>query len=175
MRNIVLTVLAATLLFAACTTHNQREKLLQEITQSEKEIFSKEIDATLEESQHLMDLYLAFADEFPQDSLAPEMLFYCASVAARSYQEKFAITLYQRIYDEYPNHALRPTALFCQALVYDDIMNDAEHAKPLYEQFLVMFPDDPDIEYVQQRLEMVGMSPEEWLLHIQQFDDEDIE
>jgi len=160
MRNTVLTLLAATLLFAACTTRNQREKLLQEITQSEKEIFSKN-DVTMEESQHLMDLYLTFADEFPQDSLSPEFLFSCANIALNTQQEKFAITLYQRVYDGYPDHAFRPIALLHQALAYDN-MGDVEHAKPLYEQFLVLFPDNPFISDVEYLLEMVDKSPDEW-------------
>ena len=160
MRKIILTLLAVAALFAACTTSNQRDKMLQEITQSEQEIFSKN-NVTIEESQHLMDLYIAFADAFPQDSLSPEFLFSCANIAINTQQEKFAITLYQRIYDEYPDHAFRPIALLHQALVYDN-MGDVGHAKPLYEQFLVLFPDDPFVSDVEHLLEMVDKSPEEW-------------
>jgi TolA-binding protein len=120
-----------------------------------------------------MDLYLAFAEEFPQDSLTPELLFRCADIAVNSQQEKFAITLYQRIYDEFPNHAFRPIALLYQAKIYDYLMGDADHAKPLYEQFLVMFPDDPNAVDVELSLKIVGKSPEELELLIREFENQE--
>jgi len=168
MKKTLLILLAVTTLFAACkTSGNQREKRLKEIAQAEQEYFSKDFTVTLEESQHLMDLYLAFADAFPQDSLTPEMLFGCASVAIRSQQELYAVTLYKRVYDEYPNHALRPLALIHQAVVYDNL-GDIDHAKPLYEQFLVMFPDDPFATEVKHLLDILGKSPEELETYWQQ-------
>ena len=175
MKKTLSILLAVTLLSAACKTGDPREKLLQEITQTEREIFSKNLDVTLEKKQHLMDLYLSFTEQFPQDSLAPDFLFRCADMAAYSQQEQYSITLYQRIYDEYPDHPLRSIALLNQALMYDN-MGDADHAKPLYEQFLVMFPDDPYFEDVQQLLEMVGKSPEEldFLMQEQDNQQEDI-
>jgi tetratricopeptide (TPR) repeat protein len=163
----VLFILCAVLLFlAACKTSNQREKLLKEIETEQQNLFGS-FEFTMEKGQQLMDLYLAFADEFPQDSLTPEFLFRCADVAANSKQELYAITLYKRIYEEYLEHALRPIALLNQALAYDN-MGNAASAKPLYEQFLVMFPDNPYISDVQQLLEMVDLSPEEWLLRMQE-------
>ena len=170
MKKLLLILLAVVSLFAACKTDNQREKLLKEITQSEKEIVAKE-SVTFEENQRLIDLYLAFADEFPQDSLTPEMLFCCASFAAATQQEMYAITLYQRIYDEFPDHAFRPIALLQQARIYD-YLGDIEHAKPLYEQFLVMFPNDPDAVGVKEYLEIFGKSEEELELLIQQFENQ---
>jgi TolA-binding protein len=99
------------------------------------------------------------------------MLFICASFAAATQQEMYAITLYQRIYDEFPDHAFRPVALLQQALVYDNL-HDADHSKPLYEQFLVMFPDHPLAEDAQMLLEMAGKSDEEWEAMIQQFENQ---
>jgi len=165
MKRVLLILFAATLLFPACKS-DPREKLIKEIKQAEQEIISKEFNVTMEKSQHLMDLYLAFAEKFPQDSLTPELLFCCAAIATASQQERYAITLYQRIYDEYPDHALRPIVLLEQALAYDN-MGNAEHAKPLYEQFLVMFPDHPYTEDVEHLLEMVDKSAEDWELFMQ--------
>jgi TolA-binding protein len=159
------------LLFAACKTGDQREKLFEEITREKQEILSNNFDVALEKSQHSIDLCLAFAKDFPQDSLTPEILFWGAIVALNSQQEKFAITLYQRVYDEYPDHALRPIALLGQARIYD-YLGDPDHAKPLYEQFLVMFPDDPNVEDVEQSLEIVGKSPEELELLIREFENQ---
>jgi tetratricopeptide (TPR) repeat protein len=172
MKTTLSILFSVTLLLVACETGSKREKLLKEVTQAEQELFSKNFDITLEKKQHLMDLYLAFAEEFPQDSLAPELLFRCADIAVNSQQEKYAITLYQRIYDEFPDHAFRPIALLNQALVYDN-MGDADHAKPLYEQFLVMFPDDPYATDVKYLLEMVGKSPEELELLMQEFENQE--
>ena len=172
MKKTLSILFTAILLFSACKTSDQREKLLQKITQAEQELFSNNLDPTLEKKQQLMDLYILFANDFPQDSLTPDLLFRCANTAINSQQEKYAITLYQRIYDEFPDHALRPVALLNQALVYDN-MGDAEHAKPLYEQFLVMFPDNPYAADVQQLLKMVGKSPEEWELLMQEFENQE--
>ena len=174
MKKSLLILCTAALLFTACETRDHREKLLQEITQAEQKFLSKARNITLEESQRLMDLYLAFANDFPKDSLTPEMLFRCATVAASSQQEIYAITLYQRIYDEYPDHALRPIALLEWALAYDN-MGDVEHAKPLYEQFLVMFPDNLYATDAEHLLEMVEKTPEEWEFFMQQLDSLDQE
>jgi TolA-binding protein len=175
MKKGFLILLAVTSLFTACETGgDQREKRFQKITEAEQEVFPKMFDVTLEKKQHLIELYLAFADEFPQDSLTPELLFNCATIAVASQQEMYAITLYQRIYDEYPNHVLRPIALMEQALVYDN-MGDVEHAKPLYEQFLVVFPDHSLAEDVKYLFEMLGKSPEEMELLWQQNSTMDLE
>jgi tetratricopeptide (TPR) repeat protein len=172
MRKTHLVLLAATLLFTACPMRNQRDKLLQEIRQVEREVLPGNFNVTLEKSQQLMNLYIAFAEAFPQDSLTPEFLFTCAAVASASQQELYAITLYQRIYDGYPDHALRPIALMHWALAYDN-MGNVERAKPLYEQFLVMFPDSPFVTDVEHLLEMVDQSPEEWLLRIQELENQE--
>jgi len=173
MKRLSLILCAATLLFSACwETGNEREKLLKEIKKAEQEILSKEFNVTMEKSQKLMDLYLAFAEQFPQDSLTPELLFCCAAIATASQQELYAITLYQRIYDEFPDHALRPIALLEQALAYDN-MGIAERAKPLYEQFLIVFPDHPYTEDVEHLLDMVDKTPEEWELLMQQFENQE--
>jgi len=167
MKRVLLILFAATLLFpACCDTSSRRDNLLKEIKKAEQELIAKDFNVTMEKSQRLMDLYLTFVEAFPQDSLAPELLFCCAAVATASQQEKFAITLYQRIYDEYPDHAVRPIALLEHALAYDN-MGDAERAKPLYEQFLVMFPDHPYTEDVEHLLEMVDKSAEDWELFMQ--------
>ena len=173
MKKTLSILLAVTLLSAACKTGDPREKSLKEISQTQQEVFSKDFEVALEKKQQLMDLYLAFVKDFPQDSLAPEFLFSCADVAIRSQQEMYAITLYQRIYDEYPDHLLRPLALMYQAWIYDNYLGDADHAKPLYKQFLVMFPDDPNVFIVEQLLEMVDKSPEEMELLMQQFENQE--
>ncbi|MCL2511297.1 MAG: tetratricopeptide repeat protein [Bacteroidales bacterium] len=174
MKKVLFILFAVTLLFAACGDREdkQREKLMNEIKKAEQEFVAKDFNLTLEKSQRLMNLYLNFVEKYPQDSLAPELLFCCAAVATASQQEKFAITLYQRIYDEYPNHALRPIALLEQALAYDN-MGDAERAKPLYEQFLIVFPDHPYIEDVKHLLDMVDKTPEEWEQLMLQFENQE--
>jgi len=171
MKKTYLILLAATLLFTACPTSSRHDKLLNEIRKTEQEIFSRNFDVILEKSQHLMDLYIAFAEEFPQDSLTPEFLFSCATVASATQQEMFSITLYQRIYNEYPEHALRPVALMHWALAYDN-MGDADRARALYEQFLVMFPDSPFVTDVEHLLEMVDKSPEEWFLRMKEYENQ---
>jgi hypothetical protein len=54
-------------------------------------------------------------------------------------------------------------------------MGDVEHAKPLYEQFLVMFPDSPFVTDVEHLLEMVDKSPEEWLQRMQELENQEKE
>jgi len=169
MKKTLLILCAAAMLFTMCKTRDQREKLLQEITQEEQKIFSKDHMLTLEESQRLMDLYVLFAKDYPEDPLSPDLLFRCANMALNSQQEVYAITLYKRVYDEYPDHALRPVALLNQALVYDN-MGNVERAKPLYELFLETFPDDPYVTDVEHLLEMVDKSPEEWEAYMRQLD-----
>jgi len=170
MKKTHLSLLIATLLLTACPSGNQRDNLLKELRQTEKEVFSRNFDVPLEKKQQLMDMYVGFVDIFPQDSLSPEFLFSCATVASASQQELYSITLYQRIYNDYPDHALRPVALMYWALTYDN-MGDVERAKPLYEQFLVMFPDSPFVTDVENLLEMVDKSPEEWILKMMELEE----
>lgn len=163
----IMMLLAVATLFTMCKNEVKptRTTLIQEIRDKEAELVSSDYDLVVEKSQKLIDTYQAFVAGYPDDSLAPEMLMRCATVASNNNQDTYAITLYKRIYDTYPQSPLRSEALFRQAFTYDN-MGNPEHAKPLYEQFLVEFPEDPLVNDVKILLLNVGKSSEELIQYL---------
>jgi tetratricopeptide (TPR) repeat protein len=149
-----------------CNNENSKEKKIKNIGEAESGYMT---NRTLENGQKLMDLYENYVQNYPEDTLSPDLLLRCAGVAAATQQGQYSIMLYQRIYDEYPESNLRPFALLQQALAYDN-MEDVEKAKLLYEQFLDVFPNHPYAEEVKQLLSLVNKTPEELEQLMEQWD-----
>lgn len=165
-RSLILILLAA-LFLASCDTPQKsksREQQIKDIAEMENDYRNSQATTHfMENAQKLLAGYADFVDQYPQDTLSPEFLMRSSIVALNTHQETYAITLLNRIYESYPNSPLRPEALFRQAYIYDDLLGYPDRARALYEQFLVMFPNDPLARDAEQLLKFVDEDPEEFI------------
>jgi outer membrane protein assembly factor BamD (BamD/ComL family) len=159
-KTLSLFALAAIISLSAC--QSQRNKSLEAIKQLETELkanSNKPVSAEL--ATKMIDAYLFFADNFPQDSLASEYLFKAGDVASGTHQSTRAVELFTKVYEKYPDSKRGPYALFLKGFVYETQLSDFFKARQAYETFVARYPAHPLANDVKFSLENLGKSDEE--------------
>lgn len=149
-------------IFASCSTSSPRDDARKEITELEETLFSDEtrmIDR--ERATQLIDLYIAYADEFKDDQGAPMMLFKAGDMSMNMNKPRQAIQLFDRIMTEYPEFEKAPQCLFLKAFIYENDLKDLVAARRFYEEFLLKYPDDEFADDAVICIRNLGKSPEE--------------
>ena len=162
---LILTMVAA---IAACTS--AIEKDTNSINTAEDELFASEdgfVDR--EKALALVDLYVAFADTYPQDSMASENLFKGAEFCLNLGEGQRSIDLYDRVILEYPDFRKVPECLFLKGYVFENYLGDLEQAKLIYTLFLEKYPDNEFADDAEISIQNLGKSPEEL---IKQFEEQ---
>ena len=120
---------------AACTP--AIEKDAANIKAYEDELFSSEnssIDRI--KALELVDLYVAYANTYPEDSLAVENLFKGAEFCLNLGEGQRSIDLYDRVINEYPDFRKVPECMFLKGYVYENYLGDLDRAKAIYTEFI---------------------------------------
>jgi tetratricopeptide (TPR) repeat protein len=156
------------LLMIACSPPAENDAAA--IEKFEDELFSSEegvIDKT--RALELVDMYVDFADNYPEDSLAVEYLFKGAEFCLNLGEGERSIELYDRVIMEYPDFRKVPECYFLKAYVYENFLGDLENAKTLYLLFIEKYPDNEFADDAAISIQNLGKSPEEL---IKQFEEE---
>jgi outer membrane protein assembly factor BamD (BamD/ComL family) len=140
-----------TMLAVACGS--PENKMIKNIRQLEE-------NKSLSTSDTLINMYIGFADKFPQHEKSVGYLFKAASKSMMSQKGLQGVKLYERIATEYKNDTLAPEALICAGIGYAG-MKDPTNAKRLYDRFLEVYPNHPRIDEVKMWSETAFMSEEE--------------
>lgn len=114
-----------------------------------------------EKALALVDMYVAFTDAYPQDSMAVEYLFKSAEFCLNLGEGQRAIKLYDRVINEYPDFRKVPECLFLKGYVYENYLGDLESAKAIYLEFIEKYPDNEFADDAQVSIQNLGKSPEE--------------
>lgn len=147
-------------IFNACSS--PKADKLAGIKTMEDELFSDEskmINRTQADS--LIGLYIAYADEFPEDVEASEYLFKAGDMAMNLNMPRKAIELFDRILTVYPDFEKAPQCLFLKGYVYENNLGDLKAAKMIYEEFLEKYPDDEFADDAEVSIKNLGKTPEE--------------
>lgn len=166
-RNILL-ISGMLLLIASCTPAIESD--LQAIKDAEESLFAdanKSVDRT--KALELVELYVAFADKYPEDSMAAENLFKGAEFCLTLGEGQRSIDLYDRVMTEYPDFRKVPESLFLKAYVYENYLGNLEEARMLYELFLTKYPDNEFADDARISIDNLGKTPEEL---IRQFEEQ---
>ena len=153
-------VLAAAGLMAACSAGNERDA--SEIASAEDALFAEDKGITDKaKALELVDMYVAYADKYPEDSLASEYLFKGAEFCLSLGLGQRSIDLYDRVILEYPDFRKAPECLFLKGYVYENYLGNLEEAKMIYELFLQKYPENEFADDAKISIENLGKSPEE--------------
>jgi len=166
-RNLfLLLILAASII--ACEPANKKDAAA--IDAAENALFTPE-DGMInkEKALELVDMYIAYTDKYPDDSMAVEYLFKSAEFCLNLGEGRRAIELYDRVIMEYPNFHKVPECFFLKGYVYENYLNDLEMAKLIYTQFIERYPDNEFADDAQVSIQNLGKSPEEL---IKQFEEQ---
>ncbi|MBK9013503.1 MAG: hypothetical protein IPM82_05145 [Saprospiraceae bacterium] len=164
MKKISFCLFATLLLFACEPGRNPaQEKLLNEITALEKQLLKAEDASKDKESALLLiEKTAQYAQQYPQDTLTPTLLFRAGDVAKRAKEYGKAMELWGQVGRDYSKHHRGSMALFLQGFTFDSDLHDPVMASKYYKKFLTTYPNDTLLAtQVKQLLAVINVKPED--------------
>ena len=136
---------------------------VEKINELESKVFAKDAVVSAENVIQLVDAYLLFAKQNPNDQQTPEFLFKALDIAVGVNAEgpQKAIDIADVLIEKYPDFEMTPMALFIKGFVYENMIGDLQNAEMTYRQFIEKYPNSPIVEDVKATLENLGLTPEE--------------
>ena len=157
MKKIFLILAAATVMVACGPSRQER---VEQIEDFEDSVFENAIGADPATADQLTDLYVAFADKYPTDSLTPQFLMKAAEIQSNVIHTDRAIQLFDRVINDYSYFSEVPMCYFLKGNAYD-LNCQYDKAKAAYEVFVEKFPDHFMAADTRKLIPLVGMTPEE--------------
>lgn len=160
-RKIMFPLLAMAMLmvFANCTS--QRDKDLDAIHKYEGTIDFATTKVDIPTGETLVKMYVAFANNYPTDSLAPMYLMKAADVAMNIKRGDVAIKYLDRVVKDYPDYEKLPDCYFMRGYVYETVLVNVNKAKEAYELFLMQYPNHPLAADTRTIIQNLSLSDEE--------------
>ena len=158
MKRIFVLLLLAAVMFSC------GEKMsVEKINELESKVFAKGAVLTAENVIQLVDAYVLFAEQNPNDQQTPDFLFKALDVAVGVNAEdpQKAIDIANILIEKYPDFEMTPMAMFIKGFVYENMIGDLQNAEMTYRQFIERYPNNPMVEDVKSTLENLGLTPEE--------------
>lgn len=135
---------------------------LRDIENLEGELFGDEMATPdLKKAKSLVDMYIAYANQYPKDPNSANLLFKAADISMNLGTAQSTIALFNRILMEYPDFENRPTVMFLKGFVYEDQLQDYEKAARCYMDFLETYPESDFADDAKISLDNLGKTPEE--------------
>ena len=158
MKKVLLSVFVV-LMMLSCGEKMSVEK----INELESKVFAKDAVLTAENVIQLVDAYVLFAEQNPNDQQTPDFLFKALDVAVGVNAEgpQKAIDIANVLIEKYPDFEMTPMAMFVKGFVYENMIGDLRNAEMTYRQFIEKYPNSPMVEDVKATLENLGLTPEE--------------
>ena len=158
MKRIFVLLLLAAVMFSC------GEKMsVEKINELESKVFAKGAVLTAENVIQLVDAYVLFAEQNPNDQQTPDFLFKALDVAVGVNSEgpQKALDIANILIEKYPDFEMTPMAMFIIGFVYENMIGDLQNAEMTYRQFIERYPNNPMVEDVKSTLENLGLTPEE--------------
>ena len=155
----IFVLLSLALMLLSCGEKMSVEK----INELESKVFAKDAVLSSENVIQLVDAYLLFAKQNPNDQQTPEFLFKALDVAVGVNAEgpQKAIDIANILIERYPDFEMTQMAMFVKGFVYENMIGDLQNAEMTYRQFIEKYPESPMVGDVKATLENLGLTPEE--------------
>ena len=136
---------------------------VKEVKELESKVLAKGAKPTKEEVIQLVDAYILFAEQNPDDAQSPDYLFRALDIAVGVNAEgpDKAIKIADMLIEKYPDFEMTPMAMYLKGFVYENMIGDLQNAEMTYRQFIEKYPNSPIVEDVKATLENLGLTPEE--------------
>jgi len=171
MKSVVL-LFAFVLTMVSCTSDKQKQ--IETIAKAESELIN---DTSLmlnpEKGKAMKELYLKFANKYPDDTISANYLFNAADLSIGLHDSKSTVEILDRLLTTYPKSPKCASALFLQAFIYDTELKMVDSAKVKYKEFVQRFPSDPLAQSAEATLMQLesGISDEELVRQFQMMND----
>ena len=134
-----------------------------EVKELESKVLAEGAKPTKEEVIQLIDAYILFAEQNPDDVQSPDYLFRALDIAVGVNAEgpDKAVKIADMLIEKYSDFEMTPMAMYLKGFVYENIVGDLQNAEKTYRQFIEKYPESPMVEDVKATIENLGLSPEE--------------
>ncbi|HNQ67669.1 MAG TPA: hypothetical protein PKN32_04775 [Bacteroidales bacterium] len=140
----------------------EQEKLKNEIVNIEKELYkSEEINEEL--AIQIIEKYIEFVNEYPNDTIAPDYLFKAAEISMNIGESEDAIAFLTRIEKNYKKYSNYPACVFLKAFIFENSIGDIAMAQEYYSLFLKDYPDHILAKDAEAALLFLGMNDQQLL------------
>ena len=162
----IFVLLSLALMLLSCGEKMSVEK----INELESKVFAKDAVLSSENVIQLVDAYLLFAKQNPNDQQTPEFLFKALDVAVGINAEgpQKAINIADVLIEKYPDFEMTPMAMFVKGFVYENMMNDNDKALDTYRHFLERYPNNPMAADVEASIKNIGIPLDELIKTFEQ-------
>lgn len=158
-KTIVLLLAPLMLMMVSC---NPRRDNVEKIEKIEKELMASKM-TTLDtaKASALIIRYHDFANDYPNDTLAPIYLFRASDLCMNMQRGDEAIKYLDQILTNYPKFKKTEEALFLKGFVAENITHNLVLAEKCYREFLRDFSSHTLAKDAEASLKNLGKSPEE--------------
>lgn len=154
----ILLVVIAILAGTSCESPSLQER----IQQQEKQLQNSDPENIDEDFLGgLVDDYLAYANDHPEDSATPYYRFRSADILMNTGRPSDALEQLDILITRYTGFEKAADALFLKGYIYENQLGELGRAKEVYERFLEKYPDHSFADDVAVSIEHLGRSPEE--------------
>lgn len=119
----------------------------------------------------LIDVYKAYANGNPYDTLSAEYLFRAANVAKSMHNGEGAVALYDRIAKDFPNWRRLPDVMYLKAFTIDSELDRKGEAATAYREVIAKYPDHPFAKDAKAMIENLQYTDEELIQRFQRMQD----
>ena len=143
---------------------------VEKINELESKVFAKNATLSAENVIQLVDAYLLFAQQNPNDLQSPDFLFKALDVAVGINAEgpQKAIDIADILIEKYPDFEMTPMALFIKGFVYENMIGDLQNAEMTYRQFIEKYPNNPMAADVETSIKNIGIPLDELIKTFEQ-------
>ena len=162
----ILLILSLALMMASCGP----KMTVEEINNLESQVFGVGSSPEKENIVKLVDAYVLYAKQNPDDVKSADYLFRALDMAVGVNAEgpQKAIDIADFMIEQYPDFEMTPMAMFLKGFVYETMMNDNEKALDTYHQFLDKYPNNPMAADVQSTIKNIGIPLDELIKTFEQ-------
>lgn len=164
MKKIFLAIMGMGLM-VACGSKNEvpeRDVLVDSIEVMEQGLMNASVNTDLEKANQMIALYDLFANNYPDDSLAPIYMMRSAEIEINTGSYEAGIATLDSIMNLYPGYEELPICQFMKGTAYE--MNQQyDLAREAYTEFVERYPDHVLAADTRKILPYVGLTPEEQL------------
>ncbi len=122
-------------------------------------------------AQALVDVYKAYANANPGDTMSAEFLFRAANVSKSMHEGEEGLRLYDRIISEFPSWRRLPDVYYLKAFTIDSELGRKGDAYTAYQDVIGRFPDHPFAKDARAMMENLQYSDEELIQRFQAMQD----
>ena len=143
---------------------------VEKINELESKVFAKDAVLSSENVIQLVDAYLLFAKQNPNDQQTPEFLFKALDVAVGINAEgpQKAINIADVLIEKYPDFEMTPMAMFIKGFVYENMIGDLQNAEMTYRHFIEKYPNNPMAADVEASIKNIGIPLDELIKTFEQ-------